>query len=187
MSSSNMIYWSKTSLVIFKIIYLIGFFLFTGIVISWFIDKSLWRNVDITSGFKAGIGVTNLQYSPDYMPPKAIVLGEISVAMMLWLLVRNTIFFFLGWMIIVEITRILNSIKSLDVFYFSNIQSFKKIGKVCFLIAGFAFFNFHVAEQGVNFDFTVPFMPVLFGLASYVLAGVFEQGQQLTEDKNSIV
>lgn len=187
MTTSTLIRVSRTSLGIFKLAYLVFFLFFLGMVVSWFIDNSLWENIDISSGFKAGFGMTNIQFSPRNMPEDAIVLGATSHAMMGWLLLRNTIFFCLGWIVLQRISRILNSIESIDVFYVLNIESFKTIGKVCFVIAGFSAFNFYIGPDRSTLDFTLPLMPVLFGFGSLVLAEVFKQGRELTEDKNSIV
>jgi len=143
MSSSKILRWSTIILEVFKIIYWVSFLCFLGIIGACFFDSCLWTPIDITSGFKAGVGIHDIHFSSENLPSNAIILSKVSFTMIIWLIIRNAIFFLLGWMILKQVTQILKSIKSIEVFYASNIESFERIGKFCFVIAGLTFFNFY--------------------------------------------
>jgi len=186
MAKDKTLRYTRLLLRIFTIVYIFFFVLFLALVVYWHIYPDDFGNVDMSSGFKAGFAVTNIKFSPDNMPPKAIVLSDLSHAMMYWLVFRNTVFFVLGLLILRRINAVLHSIKTLETFYHENIQHFRTIGKLCFIIVGISFFNFYY-DGKLTVDLTLPFTPLLFGAASYMMAEVFKEGLALAEDNKSII
>ncbi|MEL6358068.1 MAG: hypothetical protein AAFQ37_14180, partial [Bacteroidota bacterium] len=66
-------------------------------------------------------------------------------------------------------------------------QHLRFIGRLGLLIVIISAFNFYAGAGEVQFHFTIPFLPLLFSVGSFVLAQIFTQGKALVEDKNLII
>lgn len=179
--------YSKWLFRVFMVLYVGSYLVLIGLMVYWHINPADFGNVDITSGFKAGFGSSRIAFSPENMPPRAIVLSEISYAMAWWLILRNSVFFLLGLLILLRVRAILQSFQSLRMFYESNIRHFRRIGQLFFIIALVSFFNFYAGNGDVQFDLTLPLASILAAAGGFLLSEVFREGYALAEDQKSIV
>ncbi len=187
MVQGKILSYSKGLFWVFMVLYVGSFILLLGLMAYWHINPTDFGNVDITSGFEAGFGVSRITFSPENIPPRAIVLSEISYAMAWWLILRNTLFFVLGLLILLRIRSILQSFQSLQLFYETNIQHLRQIGQLFLIIAGLSFINFYAAEGDVQIDLTLPLASLLAAAGGFLMSEVFREGYALAEDQKSIV
>lgn len=172
---------------IFRIIYIAAFALFLAVMVHWHFSPNTYNRVDVSSAFQAGSANASFELKADVNDPSVIPLGSLSYGMAWWLLVRSFLFFVLGLSIIHRIQGITRSIASLQTFYQGNIHHFRKIARLCFIMAFFSFFNFYAAEGDLQFDLGIPFITLLAALGSLLMAGIFKEGMHLAQDKELIV
>lgn len=187
MNNEKIIRWSSKAIQIFKWIYLISFIAFLLVIIIWFLNRELFENAVLTSGFKAGVGSFNVSFNNKMEYLRGIPFDELSPTLMVWLGIRTTSFFLLGWMIIRQIDKIIQSIVSMEVFYENNVVGFQRIAHISLCIAVLASFNIFWNERGFDLDFTVPFVPLLASVGCYLLAVIFEEGRRLSDENRAIV
>lgn len=113
--------------------------------------------------------------------------ADLALPMKLWLLLRATIFFSMAFLIVLELKKVLVSIRDTTTFYRANYRSFSAIGNYGFLISLFSAFNFYVQGGESLFHLSIPFLELGFSLGSWVLADIFWEGKLLLEDNQSII
>jgi len=172
---------------VYIILYISFYILFLGLFIYWHINPGAFDKVDISSGYKAGISIRDIRLVSSERSPDMIVLSEVSHPMFYWLFLRMTFFFLLGFLILQRLKRVIRSIHSLNTFYEGNIRHFKSIGFLFLIMAALGFFNYYSDGTVSRLQLTIPFTPLLLGMAGFVMAEVFAEGKSLTEDKNLIV
>lgn len=187
MKKNKTLHFANLFLKFFMLFYMLMFLVFIAVVIYWHFVPGDFGNVDVTSGFRSGVGVFKLEFSADNMPPKAIVLSSISYPMMYWLVLRNSIFFVVTFFILKKLRSVVTSVNEQNSFYEDNIGHFAFISKACLIIAVVGSFNFYYQFDKITFDFTLPLTWLLFAALGFVLSEIFKEGYLLTEDKNSIV
>lgn len=165
------------------------FGLFTIIVIHWHIAPDNYNQLEVTDGFKAGYGVNAFQWKPSTVMTEnlALRMSELPAVMVYWLYLRAVIFFTITLFIIREADYILKSVASLKTFYDQNEEHFRKIARWAFIGFILSCFNFSYLNQGFQLDFRLVFAPLLLSIGSLVLAEIFSEGKELSEDQRMIV
>lgn len=187
MKNQKIIHLGSRALKIFKWFYLFSFVAFTIIIVLWFTNKDLFENAMVSTGFKAGVGSTDIAFKQINTHNNGISIYNLSSLMVVWLFIRTGIFFLLGYMIIKQVEKIMKSLESLSVFYRSNIESFQKIAKICIYIAILGCFNIFWVGEKFELNFTIPFFPLLASLSCFLLAIIFEEGLKLSEENKTII
>ncbi len=167
----------------------IFFALFTGIIIHWHSSPETYRALEVTDAFKAGYGINDLQWKSGKSEPdeNALYLSTLSAPMVYWLYLRTLIFFFITLRIIRETDHILRSIASLKTFYDQNQHHFRKIARSAFIAFPLSCFNFSYLYGNFQLDLKLVFAPLLLSIGSLVLAEIFSEGKELSEDQRMIV
>jgi hypothetical protein len=100
------------------------------------------------------------------------------------------LFFFQGvavlgllYLVFARIQKIISSFQNLKTFTQGNVDSFKRIGRHCLLIFLFSSISYLSHEEGSVMLFKINFAPLLFALASFILAEIFKEGQKLYENE----
>ncbi len=165
------------------------FGLFTVVVIHWHIAPDTYYQLEVTDGFKAGYGVNAFQWHPSstITGKPSLQLSELPTAMIYWLYLRAVIFFAITLLIIREIDYILKSVASLKTFYDQNEEHFRKIARWALIGFILSCFNFSYLDTGFQLDFKLVFPPLLLSIGSLVLAEIFSEGKELSEDQRMIV
>lgn len=158
----------------------------SGLLVYWHFDPAYFDNWYLLSPFNAGTANMHLQLSMP-VPESGYGLNELATWTVYWLWLRTCIFAGLVLWSLVIILRILNSVKDRKTFYTANISHFKKLGSIGIYYALLATFNFGSIDHDTSVFFTIPTLPIVFAVGCYVLAIVFEEGNSLQEDVNSIV
>ncbi len=163
----------------------ITFTLFIGVVIYWqFVDIEVLENWKLVNPFQAGSGNLKMQRGPN---AEGITFNQIGSTMVLWLVIRTSIFFVLVWLALKEVIKILIAIRQERTFFSENISHFQRLGTIGFLFSLFSLFNFGTINEQTTFYFAIPFEPILFSLGAWVLAEIFREGGKFREDSNSII
>lgn len=119
--------------------------------------------------------------------------NKLSPSMLIWLFAQLVIVVFCFFNISQQIILILKNFGSLKTFYEGNITSFRKMGFYALVtvpILAFKFISYYDPIQNYAFEsrmIDLPFGPIAFALACFVLAEVFEQGRKLKEENESIL
>ncbi|MEZ4826423.1 MAG: hypothetical protein R3C61_09030 [Bacteroidia bacterium] len=101
----------------------IFYLLFLGFMIQWYVNPGTFCNIDISSGFKAGIGFDAVSVKEGGMKLNALPLCEVHHVMGLWLVVRNSIFWAISVFIVLKARKILLSTRDIHAFYYENIRT----------------------------------------------------------------
>lgn len=139
-----------------------------------------WYLVD---PFKAGMADFQLVFHQE----KGYALNELNNMVVFWLLFRLVGFVVLIWLIFRQILGILHALGDLNVFYAENIHRFRQIALFGVILAIWSSFNIRIDSAVSALSFTLPLGPLLFAVASRVLAEIFQEGRRLHEDSNSII
>jgi hypothetical protein len=84
-------------------------------------------------------------------------------------------------LVVRELLNIIRSVKGVKTFQTKNVQSFRKIGLQCLVLAVLRGFYFLDAEGISRMGFSLDFSLVAFVLAAYIMAEIFKEGNKLFE------
>lgn len=145
--------------------------------------------VEVTDSFDPGYGINEVNIHPDKdkIPAEAILLSDLNTIMACWLLLRGSFFFAISLFVIHKVMEILKGVRQIKTFYNENIQHFKNISRIVFIGFIVSCFNFSYMAGDFKLGLTIAWSPLLFSMASLVLAEIFKEGKELLEDKNTIV
>lgn len=165
------------------------FVLFTGIIIHWHISPESYSALEVTDAFKAGYGINDLQWRLGQSEPdrNTLYLSTLPSPMVYWLYLRALLCFFITLRIIRETDHILRSIASLKTFYDQNQHHFRKIARWAFIAFLLSCFNFSYLDSNFQLDLKLVFTPLLLSIGSLVMAEIFSEGKELSEDQRMIV
>lgn len=151
------------------------------------VKMDAFPNLVINELFEAGYGLGGIKWCPSCQDENVMHFSDLATPMKLWLLLRATIFFSMALLIVLELKKVLLSIRTTATFYRANYRSFSAIGNYGFLISFFSAFNFYVQGGESLFHLSIPFLELGFSLGSWVLADIFWEGKLLLEDNQSII
>ncbi len=172
---------------LFIVLILLAATLFVGAIGYSLIYAEAFPKLVINQLFEAGYGLGEVKWCPDCGGEHRLRFSDLGSPMKLWILLRGMIFFSLALLIILELKKVLVSIRDTAVFYRANYRSFSNIGSYGFLISLFSAFNFFVQGEDFQLNFSIPFLELGFSLGSWVLADIFWEGKLLQEDNQSII
>ena len=165
------------------------FLLFLVVIIWWHIEPEAFHRVDVSQAFLPGFGVGGIQVylSNQQIPTESLLLSKLSPAMLYWTAFRALFFFIISLLILRKVAMVLQSLKSLDIFYQSNIIHFKHISVYAFLAFLFSSINGYWDGNTWDLDLKIVFAPLLFSIGSAVLAEVFREGYKLSQEQKLII
>lgn len=165
------------------------FGLLTFLVIHWHINPGAYNQLDVTSAFKAGYGINDFNWKMGEFKPleNSLYMSQLPALMVYWIYLRAVLFFSLTFLIIREVEQILKSIASLKTFYDRNEYHLRKIAQWAFIAFLLSCFNFSYLNGNFQLDFKLVFAPLLLSVGSLVLAEIFSEGKELSEDQRMIV
>ena len=155
------------------------------LIVHWHIHPQFYNDWYLQNAFQAGLDSLHVRISR--VDSSGISIGSLSAGMMWWLILRTSLILILMWIIILHVLRVLKSVASLQSFYEGNIRSFRMMAGVGLLVSAIAFFNFHDINNAMQWNFTIPFGPLVFSSFCLVLSEIFKEGKFLLEDSKSIV
>lgn len=160
---------------------------FVGGIGYTLVQADAFPQLIINELFEAGYGLGGVKWCASCTGENFMHFSDIQQSMKLWLLLRATLFFALAFLIVVELKKVLLSIRDTTTFYRANYRSFSAIGNYGFLISFFSAFNFYVQGGESLFNLSIPFLELGFSLGSWVLADIFWEGKLLLDDNQSII
>lgn len=164
------------------------FLLFTTSVIYWHMNPEIFSIFEVSEAFKAGYGINDIRIlTTENSPEYAVLLSELSAAILYWLYIRSVFFFAITWLMVKKIILVLGSIQSLQTFYQDNIEHFRDLAKLGFWGFLVSCFNIGFTDGDYQLNFSIVFGPLLFSMACLILSEVFREGKALLEDNNMIV
>ena len=156
-----------------------------SIVLYGIFNPSFLEQWYLQEPFEPGSIKVNFKYSNN--ATEGTALGSLGTGMLIWLIIRMSVFFVLALIALKKILGILISVKDSRTFFMSNILAFRRLAIIGLIYAVFAFFNIGTIEGEVFFKVSIPFGPLLFSAACWVLSEIFLEGRKLSEDSNSII
>jgi len=178
---------ARVILKIFQFVYILSFAVFIGLLGYAMISSEFAKNIDISGTLEPGLTSIDLLADPAIDRENTVQLQDLGRGMLLWILIRHSLLWVLGLMIILRIRRILETMQSVQTFYQRNINLLRTIGNICIIIAMISCFNIFPEDGVTKFALSIPFSPLLFGLAAFLMSEIFREGLRLAEDKDSIV
>lgn len=160
---------------------------FVGGIGFTLVQADAFPQLVINELFEAGYGLGGIKRCVSCTGEYYLHFSDIQLSMKLWLLLRATLFFTLAFLIVLEMKKVLLSIRDSATFYRANYRSFSAIGNYGFLISFLSAFNFYVQGDQSHFNLSIPFLELGFSLGSWVLADIFWEGKLLQEDNQSII
>jgi hypothetical protein len=73
-------------------------------------------------------------------------------------------------------------VRVIQTFRKANVKSFRKIGKYFLLIFILTSFSIVIFEQGMFYGFSLSFTPLVLMFVAYILAEIFKEGNDLSEE-----
>lgn len=160
---------------------------FVLLLIHWHISPATYSVVDVSQAFQPGYGIRGIRLELNKSNSAGIWLSDLNHWTLYWLLLRGFIFTGLTWFIAQAVLRILSSIRSLETFHANNVKQLKIIARYWFVAFFFSCFNFSYIKGSFNVNLEIAFAPLLLAISSYVLAEVFHEGNQLSEDQKLMI
>ena len=85
-------------------------------------------------------------------------------------------------LILSEILKVINSIRSLETFKNKNIIAFRRMGNIFLLLFFVQMFSLIPNGDQLSFRFSVPLFYLLAVMGCYILAEIFKEGNKLMEE-----
>lgn len=166
--------------------------MFAGFILMmclWYVYPQAVSMIDVSGSFDPGYGINEINFHLDKerIPSNAILLSDLNAVMVCWLLLRGSFFFAISLFVIHKVIDVLKRVRQIKTFYIDNIQRFKTISRILFIGFIVSCFNFSYIAGDFRLGLTIAWSPLLFSMASLVLAEIFKEGKELLEDKNMIV
>jgi hypothetical protein len=175
-----------------KIIYylcIILFFIFISLLLAGYFSPKILPPIELKQVFDTGYGIGGfrIHFDSQSIPSDALLLRDINIIMFFWILIRGSFFLIINLIIVRKIIAILGSVQDIKTFYKKNILHFKEIG--WWALIGFvaSCFNFSYLSDHTSLFFEIAWGPLAVSASCFVLAEIFKEGNELLEDKNSIV
>lgn len=153
-----------------------------GGIVYVFVEIDVFLNVVINELFDVGYGLGGFKWCLFCKSENDLYFLDIVILMKFWLLLCVMIFFFMVFLIVLELKKVLLFICDIVIFYCVNYCFFSVIGNYGFLISLFSVFNFYVEGGEFFFNFSIFFLELGFLLGSWVLVDIFWEGKLLLED-----
>lgn len=154
------------------------------VVVYWHIAPEAFAEWYIMHPFHAGSAAFLLQHGPH---ADGMTLTDLGHGLVYWLVLRTTCFFVLAVLALRRVLRIVDSVRTAQTFYASNITHFRHLAWIGFLYAALSAFNVGMIAGESVVHFKLPFVPLLFALGCLVLAEIFREGERLRQDSESII
>lgn len=102
--------------------------------------------------------------------------------------IRLTVIFLLSFFAISEFKKIIFSVKETKTFHYNNILSFRKIGKyLLFISLAMCFYSVSL-DDGKSFTLiSIPFNTLTLALLVFIMAEIFKEGNNLSEENKLTV
>jgi len=185
MSEDKYISWARFLLRLSPVF--LGIFA-TAIVIflvHWHFDPQFYSNVEARTLGNARFGLAPLTRVGS--GEAAVPLSDIPNIMLYWVFIRTAAFVAMVAAIMQQGLCVLSNLATLKTFYEENIKAFETMARYAFFISILSSFNFLLTSDNFSFGLHFPIGPLLFALACVIIARVFDQGRQLSEEQKLIV
>lgn len=175
----------------YKMLCVVLFLAMTTLLIHIQVDPDSYNSLDFQVNIveDPGLGITTKhkwqldgQVAPE--DDKVFRLEKLTTGSLYIVFIKYTIILVLVFLCVKEFQRVAESVKNIQTFKEGNVQSFIKLGKylfILFLLYSFSFFNF---EQGRLSIVSISFLPLVLMLLAFVMAEIFKEGNQLSEDND---
>jgi hypothetical protein len=113
---------------------------------------------------------------------QVFTLDKLTTGSLFILFTKYSIILVLVFLSAKEFQRVVESVKKIQTFKIGNVKSFMRLGKyffVLFLLFSVSVFDF---EQGRISIISIAFLPLVLMLLAFVMAEIFKEGNQLSED-----
>ena len=164
----------------YKMLCVVLFLAMTTLLIHIQVDPDSYNSLDfhVNIAEDPGLGITSKhkwqldgQVAPeDY---KVFRLEKLTTGSLYIVFIKYTAILVLVFLCVKEFQRVAESVKNIQTFKEGNVQSF--------LLYSFSFFNF---EQGRLSIVSISFLPLVLMLLAFVMAEIFKEGNQLSEDND---
>ena len=184
MKRNRVISAAKDVSTILIFISIIIYLLFLIAIIHWHFDPSFYNNFNVTEYLEPPKGLKIIYFN---IHEYEINLSNVSYGMVYWFAIKFTIICFLYIAILRKGLKILNSIKSLNIFYSENVKNFRTIGKYALIIFSINSIYFYIGNEYKSYGIVLSLEILLLSLASFIIAEIFAEGKLLQEEKEQII
>ncbi len=181
----------------FRLLYILLFITVTMLFIHFQISPSSYKNFNLNSFSIKNQSDTNFKYETkskfsynnEKIPDdnEVFKFNKLTAASSFFVYIEFALCMILGFLCLKEFQNILESVKRINTFQERNITSFRKIGKylsVIFILSSFSILKFKNGDiTSFSFSITLPCLIIL----SFIMAEIFKEGSQLSEEVNLTV
>lgn len=173
----------------YKILCVLLFLAMSTLLIHIQLDRDSYKAIDfqINIDENPGLGITTKkkwrldgQVAPE--DDKVFTLEKLTTGSLFILYIKYSIILVLIFLSVKEFQLVVESVKKIETFKIGNVRSFMRLGNyffVLFLLFSVSVFGF---EQGQISIISISFLPLVLMLLAFVMAEIFKEGNQLSED-----
>ena len=125
--------------------------------------------------FKLNIGRTNSTFE------KRFYLNDLNRASLYFTFFQLVLGMILSMLMVQEVRKILKSVQDLETFNSRNVKAFRTLGYLCLAMAALNSVLILSTNQDAIKNFSVDFTSLSFMLAAFIMAEIFKEGQNLSE------
>ncbi len=184
MKKNPLLYVATFTCKIFCFVQLAMLLFITVVLIHWHIDREFYSDTVLTSGFlnrsTIGYSVTTRWTTDTLKAP--LTLSNVRPPSLYFSYIQLSMIFLFTFLTFKEFLKIIRSVRLIQTFKKANIKSFRSIGKYFLLIFILTSFSVVYFKQGMFYGFSLSFTPLILMFVAYILAEIFKEGNDLSEE-----
>jgi len=176
----------------------LGLALLLGIFVHWHLNPEHYKSVlvmakDGTIAFTDGKPISSNPlpdqedvHLPDktnsaYLSNTGYYLNELNAFSVYYIFCQTLLSIILSLFMVREVIRILKSVQERQTFTAINVKSFRLLGYLCLAMLALNSIGYLSTNQDSNLSFSLNFTVLAFMLAAFIMAEIFKEGQNLSE------
>lgn len=176
-----------------RLFYIVIFLIFTGGFVHYQMSPSSYHDVDVkintSSLFETGISKSYKIHVDGKVPEdfEVFTLNKLKYTSLYFNFIKLSVVLLFSFLCIKEFQNVIESVKEINTFQEQNVTSFRKIGKyllVIFVLMSYSSFTF---QQGGISGFDISFTLIILSLLAYIMAEIFKEGNNLSEENKLTV
>lgn len=175
-----------------KILCVVLFVALSALFIHIQIDSDYYKalNIQIKGGAEVGVSMTDTWKLKGQDVPRdenIFRLDKLTLSSLYIQFIRYTAILVFIFLCFKEFQLVVESVTKTQTFIKRNVTSFVRLGKYLFMLFLLYSYSIFVFEQGKLSIINIAFIPFVMMLLSFVLAEIFKEGNQLSEENELTV
>ncbi|MBU2951499.1 DUF2975 domain-containing protein [Tamlana agarivorans] len=187
-----------------RLIYILIFLIVTGLFVHFQWSPSTYDNLDLTNFTINNIDIKNKTSSNKSFINKfssykihvdgkvpsdseVFVLNKLKYKSLYINFIQCSAIFILLFLVTKEFEKIIKSVKQIKTFHKNNVISFRKIGKYLLILFVLSSYSALTFQQGGMSSLHLIFSYLILALLAYIMAAIFEEGNNLSEENKLTV